>query len=77
MLHDLVRRRPGSKREGASWAKSVLDPEWSGLIDRAWAGRVNPAVTVKEPANPADYEATIRFLKVMLRRANGIRVRGS
>jgi hypothetical protein len=77
MLHDLVRRRPGSKREGASWAKSVLDPEWSELIDRAWAGRVNPAVSVKEPANPADYEATIRFLKVMLRRANGIRVRGS
>jgi hypothetical protein len=74
MLHDLVRGRPGSKREGASWAKSTFGTTWSGLIDRAWEGRPNPAVGVQEPANPAEFEATMRFLKVILLRASAINV---
>jgi hypothetical protein len=74
MLHDLVQGRPGSKRKGASWAKSTLGPEWSGLIDRAWEGRPNPAVTVKEPASPVEFEATMRLLRVVLLRASAINV---
>jgi predicted nucleotidyltransferase len=72
MLHDLVRRRPGSKRDGAIWAKSTLGPAWSGLIDRAWEARPNPAARVKEPADPAEFEATMQLLKVILLRAGAI-----
>jgi predicted nucleotidyltransferase len=72
MLHDLVRGRPGSKQAGASWAKSTLGPTWSELIDRAWEARPNPAVRVKEPANPAEFEATMQLLKVILLRASAI-----
>jgi aminoglycoside adenylyltransferase-like protein/nucleotidyltransferase-like protein len=74
MLHDLVQGHPGSKRAGASWAKSTLGPVWSGLIDRAWEGRPNPAVSVKEPANPVEFDATMRLLEVVLLRASTINV---
>jgi hypothetical protein len=53
MLHDLVAGHPGSKRAGAAWAKATLDPAWSALIDRAWDGRPNPAVAVREPPDSA------------------------
>jgi predicted nucleotidyltransferase len=66
MLHDLVRGRPGSKREGAAWAKATLGTDWSALIDRAWTRRPNPAVAVREPADPVDFEATLRFVKAVL-----------
>jgi predicted nucleotidyltransferase len=66
MLHDLVQGRPGSKREGATWAKATLGTDWSGLIDRAWTRRPNPAVAVREPADPVDFEATLRFVKAVL-----------
>lgn len=74
MLHDLVTGRPGSKQEGASWAKTTLGPTWSELIDRAWQTRPDPAVSVKEPANPAEFEATMQLLKVILVRAGAIQV---
>src|SRR2546423_981333 len=67
MLHDLVEGRPGSKRAGAAWAKTTLDPAWSGLIDRAWDGRPDPAVAVREPANFADYDSTLQFVKYVIR----------
>jgi predicted nucleotidyltransferase len=67
MLHDLVKGRPGSKREGAAWAKATLGTDWSALIDRAWTRRPNPAVAVREPADPVDFEATLRFVEVVLR----------
>jgi hypothetical protein len=74
MLHDLEKGGPGSKREGANWAKSALGPPWSGLIDRAWEGRPQPAVNVKEPANPAEFEATIQLLNVILRKARAVNI---
>ncbi len=43
MLHDLHTGNIGSKRQGAEWAKAVLDPAWSDLIEGAWASRPNPA----------------------------------
>jgi hypothetical protein len=70
MLHDLIRGYPGSKREGAEWAKSVLDPSWIDLIDRAWGGRPDPARKVREPADPADFERTLEFVEYVIREAN-------
>jgi len=67
MLHDLVKGRPSSKREGATWAKATLGTDWSALIDRAWTGRPNPVVAVREPSDPVDFEATLRFVNAVLR----------
>lgn len=66
MLHDLRRGRPGTKREGAEWAKTNLDPSWRALIDRAWDGRPYPARKVKEPADPEEFEMTLRFVEVVM-----------
>jgi hypothetical protein len=67
MLHDLVEGRPGSKRAGAAWAQATLDPAWSALIERAWDARPNPAVTVRQPPDPADFESTLQFVALIIR----------
>ena len=66
MLHDIARGRPGSKRAGAEWAKARFGPAWADLIDRAWGGRPNPAVSVREPADTADYERTLEFVRLIM-----------
>lgn len=66
MLHDLVAGRPSSKRVGAAWARNRLDPGWAGLIDRAWSCRPDPAASVRQAPDPADFEATLRFLEGVL-----------
>jgi Domain of unknown function (DUF4111) len=67
MLHDLAEGRPGSKRAGAAWAKATLDPKWSALIERAWDARPDPAVSVRQPANSADFTETLRFVRSIIR----------
>jgi hypothetical protein len=74
MLHDLTVGRPGSKRVGAEWATARFGPAWAGLIDRAWGGRPNPAVSVREPADPADYERTLEFVRLIMREAERVDV---
>jgi len=66
MLHDLHRGYPGSKREGAEWAKITLDPSWSELIDGSWDGRPNPAQKVRQPADPQDYAKTLKFVEYVM-----------
>jgi predicted nucleotidyltransferase len=66
MLHDLRRGFPGSKRQGAEWAKSTFGSTWSALIDRAWATRPDPARSVREPANPEDLAQTLRFVELVI-----------
>jgi hypothetical protein len=66
MLHDLIEGRPASKRAGATWAKTNLDPAWSPLIDRAWGGRPNPAVSVRQPADPVDFDDTLQFVRFII-----------
>lgn len=66
MLHDLRNGCPGSKRAGAEWAKATFDPSWHGLIDRTWAGRPDPAVSVRQPADPADFAATLDFVRLII-----------
>ena len=63
MLHDLHNGFPGSKLAGANWAKANLDPSWAGLIDRTWAGRPHPELSVRQPADPTDFQATLDFLR--------------
>jgi predicted nucleotidyltransferase len=70
MLHDLHRGYPGTKREGAEWAKRHLDPVWSALIDRAWSSRPDPARKVQAPADPEEYQRTLAFLKYVMDESN-------
>lgn len=66
MLHDLRRGFPGSKREGAEWAKNNLDPSWKDLIDGSWDGRPDPATKVRQPADPEDFERTLKFVQYIM-----------
>jgi predicted nucleotidyltransferase len=66
MLHDLQNGFPGSKLAGAEWAKAHLDPSWVGLIDRTWAGRPNPALSVRQPADLTDFQATLEFVRYIV-----------
>lgn len=66
MLHDLQAGSVGSKRTGAEWAKTALDPSWAGLIDRAWDGRPNPAVSVRQPADPSEWKKTLKFMEYVM-----------
>jgi hypothetical protein len=66
MLHDLHAGTVGSKRTGAEWAKKSLDASWVGLIDRAWAGRPNPAKSVRESADPQDFARTLEFVRYVM-----------
>ena len=63
MLHDLEAGSTGSKRTGAEWAKATLDPRWAGLIDRSWDCRPDPATSVRQPPDPADFQATLAFVR--------------
>jgi len=69
MLHDLYRGYPGSKREGAEWAKLVLDASWSPLIDRAWECRPDPAWQVRQPPDPDDFDMTLRFVEYVIKKS--------
>lgn len=70
MAHDLHRGWPGSKLAGARWAKANFDPCWQGLIDRAWNGRPNPAVSVRQLADLKDFKATLQFIHYCRNKAN-------
>ena len=69
MLHDLVVGRPGSKRAGAEWAKATLGEQWSDLIDSAWGGCPNPAVSVRTPADRQAFVRTLDFLGLVMAEA--------
>ncbi len=66
MLHDLIAGDVSSKRTSAAWAKATLDPAWHGLIDRTWACRPDPATSVRTRPDPADFQATLRFIEVII-----------
>ena len=69
MLHDLVVGRPGSKRAGAEWAKARVGPQWVDLIDSAWVGRPNPAVSVRTPADAQAFARTLDFVRFVMAEA--------
>ena len=63
LLHDILRGYPGSKREGAEWAKSLLDASWADLIEGAWYTRPDPARQVRQAADPDAFERTLRLVE--------------
>jgi hypothetical protein len=63
MLHSLHTGEVRSKRAGAEWAKLNLDPAWGGLIDRAWATRPSPEISVRQTADPQEMAATLDFVR--------------
>ncbi|MDD4052292.1 MAG: DUF4111 domain-containing protein [candidate division Zixibacteria bacterium] len=69
-LHDLRAGTVGSKRSGAEWVKRNLDQSWASLIDRAWSGRPNPAYSIRQPADNADFERTLQFVRQVMDAAN-------
>ena len=75
MLNDLYNGYPGSKREGAEWAKANLDSSWSDLIDRAWDGRPDPASKVQQPADPQDFERTLKFVRLIMAEGRSVMIR--
>jgi hypothetical protein len=66
MLHSLQMGDLGSKRAGAEWAKTNLDPAWIPLIDRSWAGRFDPAASVRRLPDPQEYEQTLQFMQYVM-----------
>jgi len=72
MLHDLVYGCTSSKRASAGWAKANLDPGWADLIDRAWACRPVPEVSVRAPANPEDFQRTLEFIRYIIAESRNI-----
>lgn len=73
MLHDLIEGKPSSKRASTDWAKANLDPKWHDLIDRSWSSRGNSAVTVYQPANPEDFQATLDFVRFIMKESEKYR----
>jgi predicted nucleotidyltransferase len=69
MLHSLQVGYPASKLAGTQWAKANLDAAWSDLIDRSWSGRQNPAVSVRQPADPHDFARTLDFVRYVIDKA--------
>jgi hypothetical protein len=70
MLHSLHTGAIHSKPRGAEWAKASLDPAWHDLIDRTWATRPVPEVSVRTPADPADFQRTLAFVSYITRLAD-------
>ncbi len=59
-----------SKRAAAAWAARELDPRWSPLIARTWAGRREPRL----PAAPEDLAATLELIRYTLEHARQLEV---
>jgi hypothetical protein len=78
MFHDLQNGFPGSKRSGANWAKQHLDPMWTTLIDQTWDARPKPEITVRQRADPSEFQETLEFVRYVIAQsyayaaANGI-----
>jgi predicted nucleotidyltransferase len=74
MLHSLHTSAIQSKRRGAEWAKATLDSAWSDLIDRTWATRPVPEVSVRTPADPLDFSHTLEFVRYVTGLAEALEI---
>jgi predicted nucleotidyltransferase len=68
MLYTLDTGRVTSKPKAATWAQAKLDQRWAGLIQRAWDDRPNPSLKFRQPADPGDFQETLRFIEYALER---------
>jgi predicted nucleotidyltransferase len=71
MLHTLETGRVASKPASVRWGQGALDPQWRDLLQRAWDERPNPTLKIRTPADPAEVERTIAFLRYALSYAEG------
>ena len=62
MLQDLDEGRVTSKREGAEWAKTKLDPKWIPLIDYCWNDRQDTEIHISQPAVPEIFDEVLAFV---------------
>jgi hypothetical protein len=63
MMHTLACGEVASKKAGAQWARSQLDPHWRGLIDRAEASWQLPMDVKLGPADRDEVAATLDFIR--------------
>jgi predicted nucleotidyltransferase len=66
MLHDFYTGTVGSKLAGVKWAKENLDPEWIGLIDFCWQERLDPQLSVTQPADPTIFPNVLNFVRYVI-----------
>ena len=66
MLHSLRTGAIHSKRAGTEWASRHLDPHWTPLLERAWAGHSRQFLRYYEEADPADLRLTREFIRYAL-----------
>lgn len=69
MLQTLETGTVESKPAGVRWGRTHLEPRWSGLIARAWAGRPDPSAKARQPADPVDLTLTGEFIRHAVRLA--------
>jgi len=63
MLQDLDEGRITSKREGALWAKSNLDPKWISLIEYCWNDRQDSKIHISQPAVSEIFQEVLAFVE--------------
>ena len=66
MLQDLNEGRITSKREGAEWAKSNLDPKWTSLIEYCWNDRQDSEIHISQPAVPGIFSEVLSFVEYVV-----------
>jgi predicted nucleotidyltransferase len=66
MLQDLNEGKITSKREGAEWAKSNLDPKWTSLIEYCWNDRQDSAIHISQPAVPEIFSEVLSFVEYVV-----------
>ncbi len=65
MLQTLHTGSVQSKKAGAEWAKTSLDPQWTNLIEQAWQERqgVRFGIKIGQRADPTSLAETLEFIQ--------------
>jgi Domain of unknown function (DUF4111)/Nucleotidyltransferase domain len=66
MLHSISTGAIHSKRAGTEWASRHLDPRWTPLLERAWAGHSRQFLRYSEAADPEELQLTQEFVRFAL-----------
>ena len=66
MLQDLNEGRITSKREGAEWAKSNLDPKWTSLVEYCWNDRQDTEIHISQPAVSEIFTEVLAFVEYVV-----------
>ena len=67
MLQTLDTGAVHSKKAAVGWARSHIDPQWTPLLERAWAKHADQFLRYHEPADPHDLTLTRDFIRFALR----------